>query len=390
MRLAIFVDQVFRREGDTLSTDEPYILFPASFIESVDEIVFIGREARQAGRGPYVLDHPAITLCPLPYYPNLYQLWRLSPRTFLEIRRRISEQARSWDAILIGGPHPIGQMIAKECIALGVPVGLVVRQNLVQQMGAHRGLKRLAAMAAARALDWHFKRLARDRTVFTVGGDLTREYRRFSNRVHEHMPCLMRDAQLRTFAKMCSGSDPTRLICVGRLAPEKGHQVLLEALAHLKQRGVRCHLGIVGTGPLEPELKARSMTLGLSDTVTFHGFVSYGPALFELYRQAGALVLPSFTEGFPQVINESLCIGLPTIATAVGGIPLFLTDEETAMLVPPGDVAALAGAIEQVVRRPELRERLRSNGRKLMVDNTLEANRERMIGVLHAEVFKTA
>jgi glycosyltransferase involved in cell wall biosynthesis len=132
------------------------------------------------------------------------------------------------------------------------------------------------------------------------------------------------------------------------------------------------------------------MTLGLSDTVTFHGFVSYGPALFELYRQAGALVLPSFTEGFPQVINESLCIGLPTIATAVGGIPLFLTDEETAMLVPPGDVAALAGAIEQVVRRPELRERLRSNGRKLMVDNTLEANRERMIGVLHAEVFKTA
>src|SRR5690349_1523385 len=46
MRLAIFVDQVFWREGDTLSTDEPYILFPASFIESVDEIIFIGREAR--------------------------------------------------------------------------------------------------------------------------------------------------------------------------------------------------------------------------------------------------------------------------------------------------------------------------------------------------------
>ncbi|WP_254020560.1 glycosyltransferase [Mesorhizobium escarrei] len=326
-----------------------------------------------------MLDHPAIRLCPLPYYPNLYQLWRLSPRTFLEIRRRISEQARSWDAILIGGPNPIGQMIAKQCIALGVPVSLVVRQNLLQQMGTHRGLKRLAAMAAAKALDWHFKRRARNRTVFAVGRDLAREYRRFSNHVHEHMPCLMRDAQLRTFSEMHSGPNPRRLICVGRLAPEKGHHVLLEALAQLKQRGVSCHLDIVGTGPLEPELKARSTALDLRDSVTFRGFVPYGPALFELYRQAGALVLPSFTEGFPQVINESLCIGLPTIATAVGGIPLFLRDNETAMLVPPGNVTALAAAIEQVVCRPELRERLRSNGRTLMVDNTLEANRERMI-----------
>ncbi|MCP9234050.1 glycosyltransferase [Mesorhizobium sp. LMG 17147] len=191
---------------------------------------------------------------------------------------------------------------------------------------------------------------------------------------------------------MCSGPDPTRLICVGRLAPEKGHHVLLEALAHLKQRGVSCHLDIVGAGPLEAELKARSTALGLRENVTFRGFVPYGPALFELYRQAGVLVLPSFTEGFPQVINESLCIGLPTIATAVGGIPLFLKDNETAMLVPPGNVTALAAAIEQVVCRPELRERLRSNGRALMVDNTMEANRERMIGALHAEVFsrKTA
>ena len=71
MRLAIFVDQVFRREGDTLSTDEPYILFPASFIESVDEIVFIGREARQAGRVAEQLDNPGITQFQIQYFTNL-------------------------------------------------------------------------------------------------------------------------------------------------------------------------------------------------------------------------------------------------------------------------------------------------------------------------------
>jgi cellulose synthase/poly-beta-1,6-N-acetylglucosamine synthase-like glycosyltransferase len=119
----------------------------------------------------------------------------------------------------------------------------------------------------------------------------------------------------------------------------------------------------------------------------FHGYVAYGPELFALYQKAMALVVPSLSEGFPQVINEALSVGLPTIVSAVGGIPAFLTHQETAMLVPPADVLALAEAIEQVLNSPDLRKRLGHNGRALMRGNTLEAQRERMVQAIKNEVL---
>lgn len=388
MRLAVFVDQVFWLEGSRLSTDESYILFPASFNAFVDEIVFIGRLSPAAGRAPYPLEGGRFSLFAMPFYKNLYQFWRNDPRVYWKIAKAARQQAKTWDALLVCGPHPIGHIIARVCIALGVPVLPIVRQNFIEQMSAHRGFKRLAALAAARILEWDFRRIARDRTVFTVGNEMADEYARLSGRVHNHFPCLVDSAQFEVFSKMSAGSDPTRLINVCRLAPEKGHQYLFAALVALNQRGLRCHVDLVGTGPIEQELRALVAKLGIAGQVTFRGYVPYGPALFDLYQNAGALVLSSTTEGFPQVINESLSIGLPTIATRVGGIPSFLTHGETALLVPPRDPPALANAIESFVRDAELRERLRNRGRALMRDNTLEANRDRILEGVREEIAR--
>jgi glycosyltransferase involved in cell wall biosynthesis len=198
------------------------------------------------------------------------------------------------------------------------------------------------------------------------------------------------EEQFRRFSQMPSRSDPSRLLCVGRLAPEKGQEYLLQALSILRSRGVEVHLDLVGAGPLEQHLRERVAALGLTTKVAFHGYVPYGPALFALYREAGVLVLPSLTEGLPQVIGESLSAGLPTVATSVGGIPAFLTDGETALLVPPRDPVALAAAIERVVRDERLSETLRRNGRALMCENTLEANRARIMEAIHNELCATA
>jgi glycosyltransferase involved in cell wall biosynthesis len=288
---------------------------------------------------------------------------------------------------MISGPHPIGQMIAWQCVALGVAVALIVRQNLMDQMRAHRGLKRVAAMTAAMLLERDFRRLARGRTVFTVGRELTAQYRHYSERVHEHFPCLITNEQFRAFSSISRDFDPRRLLFIGRLSPEKGIGFLLEAVALLRRRGLVCSLDIAGTGPLEQELKDKVGALGLTAQVKFHGYVPFGPALFELYERAGLFVLPSLTEGFPQVINEALCAGLPTIASPVGGIPAFLSDGETALLAPPGDIPALAASIERMIGDRGLCERLRRNGRALMAENTLEANRSRVLTALHNEVF---
>jgi glycosyltransferase involved in cell wall biosynthesis len=389
MRLAFFVDQIFWRDGDVLSTNEAYILFLAKFADHANQIILIGRLAPEPGRAPYVVDNTAISFCPLPYYPSLHQLWRAPPLIYRQIRRTVRRHAPSWDLILISGPNPIGQMIARQCIAAGVPVALVVRQNLVeQQKSIYPGIRGFAAVPIARALERDFKRLARGRTVFTVGMEMTLEYRSVSDRVHEHFACLIDDEQLKELSAVSLSPNPGRLLYVGRLSPEKGLVYLLKAIVMLKSRGVSCHLDIVGSGALENELKAMVGALGISEQVTFHGYIPFGPGLLELYRRSEAFVLPSLTEGFPQVIVEALSVGLPAVATAVGGIPAFLADGETAMLVAPEDVHGLAGAVEKVVRDGALRERLRRNGQALIRHNTLDVNCMRIMRILREEVLE--
>jgi glycosyltransferase involved in cell wall biosynthesis len=392
MRLAMYVDQVFWRDRAGYSTDESFILFPASFRAAADEITFIGRGAPEPGRAPYGLSDPSIKVATHAYYPrlrNFRDVLAVAPRIRREIRDIVREGASRWDVAIVDGPHPIAQLFARECLANGLTIVLMVRQNLIDQMRAASGIIGYAVVAAARLLEWDFRRLAKGRTVFTVGMEMADAYGQFTTRVHYHFPCLVDDAQFRRLSTLSVSQDPTRLICVSRLSPEKGHIFLFEAIALLRQRGTVCRLDVVGSGAIEAELKRRVAELALDDLVTFHGYVAFGPALMELYRSAGAFVLPSLPgEGVPQVINESLAIGLPTIATTVGGVRAFLTDNDTALLVPPNDVAALADAIERLVRSPELRQRIASNGRSLMSRNTLEVNRSRIIGVLRDEVLK--
>lgn len=388
MRLAVFVDQVFWRDGSALSTDEAYVLFLASLAGSVDHITLIGREAPEPGRGPYVLDSAAFSLCPLPFYESLYRLWRADPRIYGRILRTVRAQAREWDAIMISGPHPIGQIIARECRAQGVPVLSIVRQNLREQMAMHTGPLRFAATLAARVLEWDFQRIARGGTVFTVGAEMAGAYARVTDRVHNHLACLVDQEQFDAFSRMRVSRDTTRLICVGRLSREKGHAILFEALARLNAKGRRFRLDLAGTGPMEAELQTRARDLGIASEVTFNGYVAYGEPLFSLYEQAGALVVPSLTEGFPNVISEALSMGLPVVATRVGGIPSFLTDGESALLVPPRDPDALAGALARLAGDGALRDRLSRNGRALMRDNTLEANRTRLLEGLRDEIVR--
>ncbi|MFN8486154.1 MAG: glycosyltransferase family 4 protein [Caldilineaceae bacterium] len=388
MKLAFFVDQVFWFDGQVYSSDESYTLFPVSFRSAFD-VVLIGRLAPEPGRKPYVLPDPAVTLCPLPYYPSVAAFWKQGPQLKREIRRLVAAQAHTWDVVLICGPNPVGEYIANLCLQLNRPVALVVRQNLVPQVRfANRGLKRIVGVAMATWLEKRFQRLARGRTVFAVGQEMTAVYRTVTNHAHNHFACLIDEAQMAILAQATPQPQAKRLLFVGRLSAEKGLFYLLAALAQLKAAGKCYPLDLVGSGPLESALKTRVAELGLADQVKFHGYVAYGAGLLQFYQKATALLAPSLSgEGFPQVINEALAVGLPVIATRVGGIPAFLTHGETGLLLPPADAPALARAIEQMMTDPGLRCRLCENGRILMQANTLEANRDQIINILKAEVL---
>jgi glycosyltransferase involved in cell wall biosynthesis len=141
-----------------------------------------------------------------------------------------------------------------------------------------------------------------------------------------------------------AGGEP-RLLCVGRLIPVKGHLVLLRALAQARGRVPGLVLDVAGQGPLEPALRAYSKELGLSDAVTFLGFVS--PIQDALERSA-AVVVPSLGEGFGMVALEAMERGRPVIASDVGGLPEIVADGETGFVVPAGDAEALADAMVSI------------------------------------------
>ena len=154
-----------------------------------------------------------------------------------------------------------------------------------------------------------------------------------------------------------------RLLCVAALVPQKGQDLLLEALSDVAGPAWRCTL--VGSPERDPAFAARLRELaaerGIADRVCFAG--SRAPdAIHREYRSADLLVLPSYAETYGMVVPEALAAGLPVVATAVGGVPEALgrTGEGLpGLLVPPGDRSALAAALSDWLGSPGLRHRLR-------------------------------
>jgi len=142
--------------------------------------------------------------------------------------------------------------------------------------------------------------------------------------------------------------DARILLNIGRLSCEKGQTELLNALAILRRQniGVKFHLVLVGDGPDRQKLERTASRCGIADLITF---ASYQPAVSPYYTLADVMVLPSQSEGSPNVLLEAMAAGLPIVATRVGGVPEIVSDAKAALLVPARDPAALAQGIAKVL-----------------------------------------
>lgn len=154
-------------------------------------------------------------------------------------------------------------------------------------------------------------------------------------------------------------ADTRLLVWVGRICEEKGVPILLEALAELarEQRDFACLF--IGDGPLRGWLERRAAELGLTSRIRITGWLN-GEAVRKELAGARGMVLPSFAEGLPAVLMEALAIGRPVISTYIAGIPELVVPGGNGWLVPAGSVAALAGAMRELLDAPI--ERLREMG----------------------------
>lgn len=142
-----------------------------------------------------------------------------------------------------------------------------------------------------------------------------------------------------------------RLVCVGRLAPEKGHLLLIDAATKLVETQPNFRIVIVGGGQLRKALELSIAQRGLEQHVELAGAIPTSQLRREILS-ARALVLPSFAEGLPMTIMEAMSLGRPVITTYVGGIPELVRHGENGWLVPAGSVSALVSALEDCLSLP--------------------------------------
>ena len=138
--------------------------------------------------------------------------------------------------------------------------------------------------------------------------------------------------------------DPLRVLCVGRLVPEKGLAILLQAIAELRGQQHACELILLGDGPERKALEQLTQELEISDVTRFLGAVGQDE-IHQWFDWADLFCLPTFAEGLPVVIMEAMASGVPVVTTRITGIPELIEHGHTGLLVPPGRPEAIARAL---------------------------------------------
>ena len=151
------------------------------------------------------------------------------------------------------------------------------------------------------------------------------------------------------------------VVHVANFTPKKRHEDLLEAAQLVLEREPSVTFLLVGQGPLESAMKERARELGLADRVVFAGF---RPDATRLVAGADVFVLSSLYEGLPVSLLEAMAVGTAVVTTEVGGIGEAITDGVEGLLVKPGRPDQLADGIVDLLRDPELRQRLAAHARK--------------------------
>jgi glycosyltransferase involved in cell wall biosynthesis len=169
------------------------------------------------------------------------------------------------------------------------------------------------------------------------------------------------------------------VLAVGRLSQEKGHRTLFEVISRLSPEFSHLYFLICGDGILKEKLIALAEELTISDRIRFLGFRR---DMDLIYQIADFLVLPSLTEGLPNVVLEAFAYAKPVIASNVGGIPEIVEDKINGLLVRPEDHSELLTALEYLAYDRRLRVKFGQRGfQKVKEQFTFEAQTKNLISI---------
>jgi glycosyltransferase involved in cell wall biosynthesis len=374
MRLAVYTDYVYRRQGQAVYAERAFAMFVARLADWCDRLVIAGRLSPEPGRWHYRLPE-TVDYVALPYYASLARAASGAPAMLRSIRRfwtLLDEVDAAW----ILGPSPLSLVFAMLGALRGKTTVLGARQDLPRYARTrHPGSRPI--QAAALLLEALQRTAARRLPVIVVGPELARRYRTAPH-VLQLAVSLISEADIVPVsqAERRSYDGDLRILSVGRLETEKNPLLLADVLARLLERDGRWRLIVCGEGAMVGELSQRLRELGVAERAELRGYVPIDGGLVELYRRSHAFLHVSWTEGLPQVLYEAFAAGVPVVATAVGGVPEAVG--EAGLLVPAGDAEAAASALARIAADAGLRQRLVRAGFEEARRHTIEAECRRV------------
>jgi len=172
------------------------------------------------------------------------------------------------------------------------------------------------------------------------------------------------------YGKSWEGHNHNTILFIGSIVQRKGLEVLIDAIALLKQKGHLFELNIIGNGKNQyiKKLKKKADKLNIDDRINWVGFLNPDDILKYLLETA-VYVLPTFMDNSPNTLFEAMTVGVPSIASAVGGIPSIARDSKAVILTKPGDSKMLAEKIMQVCTNIPLKIKLSQNGKDFTQPN---------------------
>jgi glycosyltransferase involved in cell wall biosynthesis len=318
-------------------------------------------EPAPGGLIPFAPLYDRIITLPTPAGGRWHKL-RLTPWFLRHLPLLWREIARA-DAIHTPVPGDVG--------SLGLVLALIQRKPLFVR---HCGTWGEPVTISDKILLWLLERIAGGRNVVLATGGAETPPSAKNPNIHWIFSTSLAQSELDSIppAAPWDARSPLRLVTVGRLAPGKNMETILEALPAIRQKIPNLHLDILGEGEARSSLESQAAALGLRSAVTFHGNVSHARVL-EILSQSHLFVFPTRTkEGFPKAVLEALACGLPVIATRVSVIPQLLKNG-AGLLLEDTSAPAVAAAILQITSNPAGMAHMGRQSRQAARGYTLEA-----------------
>ena len=334
-------------QGRPASFNTYYERFGQRYLDVFDSVTLMGRLFPIEDPTALPLEGPGVTFFPMPAY--------IGPLQYALKRRVIQAKAReiySPQSAVIMSPSTAGSALLQIMRKQGHPYGLEVGADPYDIL-APGSIKSPLRPLLRQILPYRLRQDCRSAAaaLYVTKSALQRRY-----------PCPnyavgVSDVELPARYVLDSpltySVDQTHfdLILVGSLEQlYKAPHIAIAAVGHCVEQGLDLTLRILGDGKYRSELEQQAESLGISSRVKFLGKLPAGDPVFAELDRANLFLMPSFQEGLPRAMVEAMARGKPCLGSTVGGIPELLPPED---LVPPGDVAALATKIREVVTRPD-------------------------------------